>query len=334
MDKVKVGIIGCGGMAQHHARRFSELEDSEVVALCDVRREAAEVLQDKCLPEGANVPIFTDYREMIDSVELDAVAIITPHTLHFPQADYALEKGLHVLVEKPMTCNAGEAQALVDKAEQKGLVLEIAFPGPFSAEFRYAQQLIKEGGIGEVTMVIGFLTQNWTPVALNKWRGDPELSGGGQLYDSGSHLLNAMLYITDFQPAEVFAMINNEGLRVDVNSALTIRFTNDVVGSIGVSGKAACMQQRLVICGTDYVITTCVYGRSMDIIDPKGRAIDFRKEAGKGSSPQENFIKAIKGEEEVICPGIYGVRLALLMDAAYESARTQRPSIVATRVNR
>ena len=97
-SKVRIGFIGCGGVSNGHADHLSKNPKAEIVALNDIDPERIKTFKERH-PETADCPVFEDYRDMLNSVEMDAVEIHTPHTLHFEQAMAGFDKGLHVLVE-------------------------------------------------------------------------------------------------------------------------------------------------------------------------------------------------------------------------------------------
>jgi len=128
MKKIKIGVIGAGSFAsRRHIPVIVKSSDAELVALC---RRDREMLQK--MAEHFNCDYtFTDYRDMLDSVEMDAVLIATPHALHFENTMLALEKGLHVLVEKPLALKADEAKEIAEYSKNKGLVVVVAMNPPF-----------------------------------------------------------------------------------------------------------------------------------------------------------------------------------------------------------
>src|ERR1051326_4789513 len=106
--KVRVGIIGTGGIAQGHIRRLLANPNAEITALCDIRPIALEKTVER-YPDLKAVPQFDDFRKMIAAGNLDAVEICTPHTTHYEQILGSLDSGLHVLSEKPMVCTIAHA---------------------------------------------------------------------------------------------------------------------------------------------------------------------------------------------------------------------------------
>ncbi|MCK4417013.1 MAG: Gfo/Idh/MocA family oxidoreductase, partial [Candidatus Latescibacteria bacterium] len=117
MEKIKVGFIGCGGNARGHIGRMLTMPEAEIVALADVSQDSLKKAWED-YPQLKELPSFSDYRQMLEGVKLDAVEISTPHTLHFQQAMDSLRKGLHVLVEKPMVCTTEHAQQIVEEVEK------------------------------------------------------------------------------------------------------------------------------------------------------------------------------------------------------------------------
>ena len=135
-EKARIGVIGAGWWAVvNHIPVLQALPDCEVVA---VNRLGAVEL--KAVTEKFGVPLgYEDYRQMLDEVPMDGVVISSPHTLHFEHAKAALEKGCHVLVEKPLTTSAADARALVALAKSKGKQIVVPYGWnfrPFAAEAR------------------------------------------------------------------------------------------------------------------------------------------------------------------------------------------------------
>jgi predicted dehydrogenase len=135
MAPIRMGFIGCGGNARGHIGRVLEMGECEVVALCDSSEGSLQAACER-YEDVANLPRFVDYKEMLDSVEMDAVQISTPHTLHFEQIMASLDKGLHVLSEKPMVCTVDHAHQVIAKAEESGKVLMVSYQRHLGAQYR------------------------------------------------------------------------------------------------------------------------------------------------------------------------------------------------------
>lgn len=328
MDKIRVGFIGCGGNASGHIGRILEMDETEVVGLCDVSPESVARAKERN-PGAAEIPTFDDYRRMLDEVEMDAVEISTPHTLHFEQIMAALDKGLHVLSEKPMVCSVEHARQVMDKATACGKVLMISYQRHLMANFRFVRDKITGGELGDIQFVQALQDQRWYQGTMGLWRQKLSLSGGGQLNDSGSHLLDIVLWMTGLEVKEVQAYIENFDSEVDINSALSVRFKNGAMGNISVVGNSPVggMWEDITVWGTQAV----VYMRQGQITFRKADGEDEVYAPGDlpgSQSPDRNFIDAVLGRAEVEVPPICGLRVIELTEAAWESARLNRPVAV------
>ena len=159
-DKVRIGMIGVGGMVTGHARNLAKnIPEAEIVAICDTSQASL----DRCREQAGlgDVPAFDDYKKMLDSVEMDAVEIGSPHTLHYQQILDSLDKGLHVLTEKPMVCSQEHAHSLLKKRDESGKVLMVSYQRHFQPEFQHIRNRIKNGDLGELTYVSALQGQDW-----------------------------------------------------------------------------------------------------------------------------------------------------------------------------
>ena len=135
MDKVRIGIIGCGGIANgKHMPALKKLSDVEMVAFCDIVEERAQKAAEKFGVPGAKV--FTDYRDLL-KLDLDVVHVLTPNRQHSFITVDALEAGKHVMCEKPMAINSEEAKKMVDAAKRTGKKLTIGYQNRFRPECLY-----------------------------------------------------------------------------------------------------------------------------------------------------------------------------------------------------
>jgi predicted dehydrogenase len=324
--KIRVALAGCGGMARGHARALLAEPEVDVVAICDTAESHSAAYQkDIFAPAELEPAVFASYERMLGAVELDAVVLATPHTLHYEQIMAGLDGGLHVLVEKPMVTDSVHAGEVVGRTQAAGKVVAIAFQGPCSVEFAYIRDALRAGSIGQVQLVDTFVAQDWMRGTAGTWRQDPKLSGGGELYDSGAHMLTAMLWFVEQVPVEVFAVMDNCGTAVDINSVLTVRFGDGCLGSVACAGNSVGFGHRISLYGTEGTLRAGVHGDGLEHIDRGGRVVKYPSVPYKPESPVSNFVSAIMGRDEVRCGPRDGLRLALLMDAVYESSRRGRP---------
>ncbi len=319
MDKVRIGLLGCGGNMGGHLRRLMDMPDVEIVALTDPNAASFERLFTR-VPEAKELPRFADHKEMLATVDMDAVEISTPHTLHFQQIMDSLDKGLHVLTEKPMVCSVDHAFEVMEKAEEVGKILMVSYQRHLAPAFRFIRNQIQAGEIGEVQFIQAMQDQHWYENQQGKWRQVQSLSGGGQLNDSGSHLLDIVLWMIDKTPETVSAMMDNFDTEVDINSALTIKFENGALANFSVvgTGPGPGMWEDITIWGSKGAIysrngkVTCKYGGK--------DAVEINDLPSRFGSPDQNFVDAILGRDEIQIPPSCGLRVIQLTEAAWESA--------------
>src|SRR5207247_2426407 len=223
-----------------HARRLKSNPDAEIVALCDVDEPCLTRFVDRNLADyEPKPPCFTDPARMYAEVKPDAVVIVTPHTMHFQHGMQALEAGCHVLMEKPMVTDSGQAHELAEFVKKTGKILTIGYNTPCTPEFRYLRNLVRTKELGKLETVTGWLSQNWKRGTTGSWRQDPSLSGGGQMYDSGAHLFNSLVWTVEQPVGEVFAFVDNQEAPVDINGTVAIRFADGTLATITIAGNCA-----------------------------------------------------------------------------------------------
>jgi predicted dehydrogenase len=330
MKEVRIAFIGCGGIAAKHSRGIQRLSEACIVAGQDVTEKQVEGLWrrtwEKTEPPAELPTAYTDMQKMLAETKPDAVVICTPHTLHYEHAMAALNAGCHVLMEKPMVTNAEHAHTLAAKVKETGLIFAIGYNTPCTPEFSYLRQLIRDEELGKLELVTGWLVQNWARATAGQWRQDPKLSGGGQAYDSGAHLLNSVCWTVESGIAEVFAFVDNHGTAVDVNSSINIRFDSGVYASITIGGNCSSEGAHLSYAFENGRVDIDGWGGSwIDVY--KGRdKIKYPPITGESSSPIENFVDAVLGRAGPLTTPANGIVQSELMDAIYASAASGKPS--------
>lgn len=195
---IRVGIIGYGIIGQAHAQHFlaGRIKGAGISAVCnrgDERRAIAKT------DLGEDVALFTSYKDMIDSHLIDAVIIATPHLNHEEVTRYALEKGIHVLVEKPLGSYTLQAVRMNKTAlENKETVYAIMFNQRSIPVFLKMKSIIDSGGIGDLKRFVWIATNAYRPdgyFKLNEWRGTWEFDGGGILLNQAPHQLDMWAWL-------------------------------------------------------------------------------------------------------------------------------------------
>ena len=321
MPTIKVAILGCGGMAGAHAQRFKKNKDVQIVACSDVSEDIVEKFITRNLADYPTKPaVFTDPAKMYATAKPDAVTIVTPHTKHYEHGVQALEAGCHVLMEKPMVTEADQAYALAEKVKKSKKVIVVGYNTPCTPEFAYLREIIRNKTFGKLELVSGYLVQNWMTPLVGTWRQKPELSGGGQAYDSGAHILNSLCWSVESNIAEVFAFIDNHGVPVDINSSINIRFENGVFASIVVGGNCTASGASMHFVFEKGRVDIDGWGGGWIKVFQNDREVKYPQITGEAQSPNDNFIDAILGRAQPKTSPANGIVQSELMDAIYDSA--------------
>ena len=201
MKKFRVGVIGIGFIGAVHIEQLRRLGNVEVVALTN-KDNAEQKAKELFVNKG-----YSDYKEMIDNENLDAIHICTPNNTHFEMAMYAMERGVHVVCEKPMTTTVEEANKLVAKAKEKNVVHAMNFNCRFYPMAYQIKQMIQNNDIGSIYTIHGGYLQDWLFYETDyNWRLEPELSGESRAFaDIGSHWIDLVEFVTGLKVEEVFA---------------------------------------------------------------------------------------------------------------------------------
>ena len=202
MSRLKIGIIGCGGIANgKHLPSLKAINRADLVAFCDLVEERAQAAAAKYGVEGAKV--YTDYHDLLADPAIDVCYVLTPNRSHCQISCDALEAGKHVLCEKPMAKTAADARRMVETAKRTGKKLTIGYQHRQKAETQYVKNCIERGDLGEIYYAKAFSirrrgTPNWG-VFLNEYE-----QGGGPLIDIGTHSLDLTLYLmNNYKPKMV-----------------------------------------------------------------------------------------------------------------------------------
>ena len=264
--KVRMGMIGGGKDAFIGAiHRIAANMDGLVELVCgslsinkDIAIESGRSL---FLPENR---IYTDFKEMIEKESklpegerMDFVTIVTPNFAHFEPAMLALDKGFHVVVEKPITVSLEEAKKLKKKLDETGLLLCLTHTYTGYPMVKQARDMVKSGMLGKIRKVFVEYRQGWLSKLSERegnqgaaWRTDPKKSGkSGVMGDIGTHAFNLTEYITGLEVSKLCADLNTvvEGRQLDDDGAVLLKFNNNASGVLIATQVAAGEENNLSI---------------------------------------------------------------------------------------
>jgi len=194
-DKVRVGIIGCGGIANgKHLPSLAKLKNVEMVAFCDIIEERA--IKAKATYGTDKAKVYTDYKKLLEDKTIDVVHVLTPNRSHSIITVDALESGKHVMCEKPMAISLAEAQKMLDASKHTGKKLSIGYQSRQRVDSQFLKQEVEKGTFGDIyyakaTAIRRRAVPTWG-VFLNEFE-----QGGGPLIDIGTHALDLTLWMLD-----------------------------------------------------------------------------------------------------------------------------------------
>jgi predicted dehydrogenase len=343
MKTVRIGVLGAGHWAvENHIPVLRSIEGVEIAGIC---RLGQDELRHIC--DGFGIPFGTQYyREILALPALDGVVISSPHNLHFEQAAAALERGISVVCEKPMTLHSKDARSLEFMVGESGKHFLIPFGWNYT-DFAYeAKTRLQNDEIGEVVHVhchmasalqdlfsgegAWFAVDRVIKPDMSTWSNPA--TGGGFGYGQLTHALGLLFYITEFSPAQVFAMTQLSPTGADLSAAISCRFDNGVTGVIG---GAATMPPD-----STYQVDIRIFGkRGMMMLDLERPRLEIRRHDGHHfhmsmtakpgeylcKEPLQTFVRLLRGENaDNRSSASIGRRTVEVLDAAFRSAQSGR----------
>ena len=320
--KIRIGFIGAGGISIGHYQRLLATKKAVVTALNEPSPKMLKQFHHHC-PDAVKLPVYKDYRDMLKQEDLDGVVVLSPHTLHFEQISVAMKKGLHVLTEKPMVCTIRRAKALIKLAKQSKRVLMLSYQRHYEPTFRYMRDQIMRGKLGKIQFVQAIQSQEWLRLTRGTWRREPELSGGGQLNDSGSHVVDIIMWVTGMKVKEVFATSENFNAKVDIDTALTMKFENGALGNLSIIGNAPTWYEDHSIVGSKGAFYLR-QGLGLIQQDALGKPVKVKLPNYK-QDPDSDFVNCMLGKATPQTPPECGLRTIEVTEAAWKSAASGKP---------
>jgi len=338
--EVRVGVVGLG-MGRYHIEHYLKHPAAKIQAVCD----RDESLARKLGAEFGVPQVFADFEEFLARAEIDAVTLAVPNFLHKPMTLACLDRGLHVLCEKPMAMDTGEALEMRDRVRQTGLKFMIHYNQRFRPEHQYFKNLIAGGGLGAVYYgSAGWRRMRGMP-RFGGWFSQKKMSGGGSLIDLGVHMLDLTRWLIGSPKAvtvsaSTFSLIAQSIARQqqkefdveDLASAL-IRFDNGSSLVIEVSWALNFEEREKVyleLSGTkgglsnvtfDYKDTTTCIFREENGAMVKSVPLHYPPSF---ENAQQHFINCILEDRQPGPGADDGVETTRILDAIYESARIGR----------
>lgn len=232
---IKTAVIGVGSMGRNHARIYSELTESQLVAVCDTN----PILVTE-VAERYNAEAFTDYRHMLTAFKPEAVSVVTPTALHSSVTMGCLEAGAHVLVEKPISANISDGQQMIKMAERCHRILMVGHVVRFNPAIQQLKQRLLNGDLGRIYQIV---CRRVGPFPAR-------IRDVGVVIDLASHDLDLMRYLTEMEPIRVFAE-TEQRIHTDHEDLILalLRFPDGLSGSLEVNWLTPTKVREVLVLG-------------------------------------------------------------------------------------
>lgn len=342
-DKIKCGVIGAGWWATFaHIPALLNHPAAELVAIQKRERaEAQKVAVDFGVPMAC-----TTVEELLSIHGLTAVVVSSSPNVHYEHAYAALDRGIHTLIEKPMTLTAAEAGRLVELAQRRGVQFLVSCPWHYTAHGQEARRLIRAGELGEVRMMSALMTNPVSHLlrgsSVEPTHGTPylrprdgtysdlDVAGGGQIYCQVSHLAAYFPFLTGASPESVFARFHNDGAALDIYDVMNMKMSDGSLVSIASTGATPENRRdfEVRIFGTMGMLFLDLWHGHMEFVSMTGERRTFEdllpEEIYPEKAPAMNLIDSILDPSCNRSPATLGLAAMEAIECACQSAASGR----------
>jgi predicted dehydrogenase len=330
---IRIGVIGYGYWGPNIVRNFNSLPGANVSAICDQDVKALERAK-RAFP---GVEATTDVSSLLASPAIDAISVITPVWTHFELTKAALENGKHVFVEKPFTCNSGQAQRLIELAAHKNLTIMVDHTFLFTGAVQKIRQLIDEKALGDLYYY------DSTRVNLGLFQHDVNV-----IWDLAPHDLSIMDYLIQSQPEALVATGESHLNGLADVAYITVYFPNNVIAHINVNWLSPVKVRTTLIGGEKKMLVwndlapdekVKIYDKGAEIKRKEGvyeTLVSYRTgdmwapkidQSEALRSELAHFIHCVESGERPINDGLSGLRVVQMLEAADHSLRQRGQAV-------
>ena len=323
MRRLKIGMIGCGGIAGLHAEKLRSIEEANMVAFADIIKEKAEAFSKRY---GGRV--YTDWREMLDKESLDIVYICLPPFAHSDEVMVSAEKGIHIFIEKPIALNMKLAWDMVRAVEKNDVKSQVGYCLRFGYAIDKAKRLIESGEAGKIGLAVGWY---WCHFLGGAWWRDKSKSGG-QIVEQSTHLYDAFRYLCG-EVKEVYGQMDRRfwtdvpDITVEDVSNTTFRFESGAIGSISATTWGAASQWwfRWLMATEKFTMHSDDRNTLSLYSTEKNKVIRESEERDVYLLESKDLIQAIFNDDETRTPIREGAKTLEFTLAARKSMETGKP---------
>jgi predicted dehydrogenase len=324
LNHVRIGLIGGGGIANEHIRGYlAHPSKTRITAVADAVTSVAERRG-----EMLNATPYTNYVDLVNDPNVDAVDICLPHHLHKDAIVAAARAGKHILCEKPLCLTVEEAREVQAAISESGVTLMCAHNQLFLPAVTKAKALLDAGALGavyEVRTTDSFFN-DFDPENMG-WRASAKTSGGGELIDTGYHPTYLMLHLAGSSPIEATALLSTHRLKFmegEDSAQVLIRFENGVTGHLVTSWayEPTPVTERFSVVGELGSISSDGVSLTLTLRDGGGETFEFEP-VETFTAEIEHFVDSLIDGTRPIHTEVEGIEVLGIILAAYEGARSR-----------
>lgn len=336
MGKVRIAVIGTGSIAQNrHLPEYDENPNVEIVAVCDIVEERVKEAAKKY-----NAKPYTNYEQLLELEEVDAVSVCLPNYLHAPVSIKALDSGCHVLCEKPMATSRSEAEDMIDAAQRNNKKLMIGHNQRFVSSHQKAKAIIESGEIGKI---YSFRTafghagpESWSAEGKGSWFFKKDQAFIGAMGDLGVHKAYLIRYLLSDEIREVGAFVETsakENADVDDNAVFILKTDTGIIGTLAASWAYTAAEDNSTVIYAEKAIlrleddprySLIVQYKNGDTVRYELDGIQSNEDGGQSKSHViDHFIDSIVKDKEPLIDGVEGMKSLDIILAAIESVNTK-----------
>ena len=301
MKTINVGVVGVGAMGENHVRVYHKMEEANLVAVSDVSERALKKIEKKYGAKG-----FTEYSELLENPEIEAVSVCVPTTFHHAVVMEAIKNGKHVLVEKPIAFTVEEAEEMIAAAKEAGVLLATGHVERFNPAVQKAKELIDDGVIGDVVSAFAKRVGPLPP----------------RIKDD----LDIMNYLFEEEVTQVYGSMNCsfDDSEFEDHAEIMVNFDNESTGIIEVNWLTPYKRRELELTGTAGIISVDYIKQSIEVYGKFAQDIQIKHEEPL-KSELNSFLNSVMNKEEPEITGEDGLKALKMVIAANRSSKEHKP---------
>lgn len=331
MNKLKAAVIGCGNISARHLSALKSNPHIDITAVCDIDMKRADMAA-----EQYHTAVFYNIEDLFEHGDFDVLHICTPHYLHADMALAAIQRGKHVLCEKPLAVHYEDALKMCDAAENNHVTLGVCFQNRYNPASVHIKNLLQSGELGAVQSLKGFVTWDRDESYYNAddWHGTLQKEGGGVVINQSIHTLDLLQWFTDAQVDTVSGSISQKRLAGKVETEDTadalIKFKNGVTALFY---GTLCFTRNSPV----FIEICCEKGRivlydDLTVFRQTGHKEIITFEAADGEKSYwgkshklliDDFYQSVLHQAPFAVSGEEGLNAVKIVDFLYRSARNQ-----------